>query len=348
MAKANCISYIPNEPQIFIGQNRSFTFDSVYPSKSTQQEIYNFSVTPLLEQYMEGKNATVLAYGQTGSGKSYSMGMTVEPCVNLEEQGIVPRFVNALFDRISSMKSTTELGLTTSTKEEARECQVSVTFLELYNEDLRDLLVLPNGSNDSLNDSQQTDNHLSIREDIDGNIYCPGIKEEKVESAEDVLRLLRKGLQQRTTGTTEMNESSSRSHAIFTVVLKQKLNNRTLNMSKFHFVDLAGSERLKRTLAVGDRQKEGISINGELLALGKVISALGDNSRRRMTGQQQHIPYRDSKLTRLLQDSLGGNSCTLMLACISPASLDYAETLNTLKYANRARNIENRVAINHE
>jgi hypothetical protein len=148
-----------------------------------------------------------------------------------------------------------------------------------------------------------------------------------------------------------MNASSSRSHAIFTVTLKQTRTvegengekEKTTLLSKFHFVDLAGSERLKRTNAEGDRKKEGISINQGLLALGNVISALGDESRK-----AGHVPYRDSKLTRMLQDSLGGNSQTLMLACISPSDLNYGETVNTLHYANRARNIKNRVAINQD
>ncbi|PNF31233.1 hypothetical protein B7P43_G14008, partial [Cryptotermes secundus] len=183
-----------------------------------------------------------------------------------------------------------------------------------------------------------------------------------VLSAEDALQCLRMGALSRTTASTQMNSQSSRSHAIFTLHIKQQRmvkvetvddgesivatdpsNEFETLTAKFHFVDLAGSERLKRTGATGERAKEGISINCGLLALGNVISALGDKSRKAL-----HVPYRDSKLTRLLQDSLGGNSQTVMIACVSPSDRDFMETLNTLKYANRARNIKNRVTINQD
>lgn len=158
----------------------------------------------------------------------------------------------------------------------------------------------------------------------------------------------------RTTASTQMNAQSSRSHAIFTILIKRQRRITTDESglpeddletltAKFHFVDLAGSERLKRTGATGDRAKEGISINSGLLSLGNVISALGDISKK-----ATHIPYRDSKLTRLLQDSLGGNSQTLMIACVSPSDRDFMETLNTLKYANRARNITNKIVVNQD
>ncbi|CAO3641778.1 unnamed protein product [Mucor fragilis] len=185
---------------------------------------------------------------------------------------------------------------------------------------------------------------VTIREDIAGNIYWSGVREERCYNPEELLSFLSKGSLCRTTGSTEMNTVSSRSHAVFSVILKQQKTAEEPSItSKFHFVDLAGSERLKRTNAQGDRAKEGISINSGLLALGNVISALGDEARR-----TSHVPYRDSKLTRLLQDSLGGNSQTLMLACVSPSDSNFMETLNTLKYANRARNIKNRVTINQD
>ncbi|KAI7849860.1 hypothetical protein BDC45DRAFT_546816 [Circinella umbellata] len=233
--------------------------------------------------------------------------------------GIVPRFVESLFTELAKRQTSS---------------QVYVSFLELYNEDLVDLLN-PVKRGEGL--------HVSIREDVQGNICWVGVREESVSTPRQLLELLQKGSIARTTASTDMNRTSSRSHAIFSVILKQSLEDGTRITSKFHFVDLAGSERLKRTNAVGDRAKEGISINTGLLALGNVISALGDESRK-----VSHIPYRDSKLTRLLQDSLGGNSQTLMLACVSPADSNYTETLNTLKYANRARNIRNRVVVNQE
>ncbi|KAI9492658.1 hypothetical protein BDB00DRAFT_883407 [Zychaea mexicana] len=234
--------------------------------------------------------------------------------------GIVPRFIDSLFGELAKRQTSPE---------------VYVSFLELYNEDLVDLLNPAVKRGEGL--------HVSIREDAQGNICWMGVREEPVASPRELLELLQKGSIARTTASTDMNRSSSRSHAIFSVILKQSMDDGSRLTSKFHFVDLAGSERLKRTNAVGDRAKEGISINTGLLALGNVISALGDESRK-----VSHIPYRDSKLTRLLQDSLGGNSQTLMLACVSPADSNYTETLNTLKYANRARNIRNRVVVNQE
>lgn len=196
------------------------------------------------------------------------------------------------------------------------------------------------------------DKSYKIHEDPYGGIQVKGVSTKNISSAEEALECLRLGTLSRSTASTQMNTQSSRSHAIFTLHIKQQrlvADNEeyphefeTLT-AKFHFVDLAGSERLKRTGATGDRAKEGISINCGLLALGNVISALGDKSKKAL-----HIPYRDSKLTRLLQDSLGGNSKTVMIACVSPSDRDFMETLNTLKYANRARNIKNRISINQD
>jgi hypothetical protein len=315
-------------------------------------------------------------------------------------RGIVPRAIQDMFERMEAKQKRNLEGYKYS---------VAVSFLELYNEDLVDLLnprPRTAGSNSG----------PTIREDSNGNIVWSGVREEEVVSPEELLRLvyltiagalqnitdmrscscLQRGTLCRTTGSTDMNASSSRSHAIFSVILRQQAWIPALNeenqqqdpnsssissdepnttttdplveatdindeeeadynptnhpngqwrhtVSKFHFVDLAGSERLKRTNAEGDRKKEGISINQGLLALGNVISALGDENKK-----GAHVPYRDSKLTRMLQDSLGGNSQTLMLACVSPSDLSYGETVNTLVYANRARNIKNRVLINQE
>ncbi|CAO3704025.1 unnamed protein product [Rhizopus stolonifer] len=260
-----------------------------------------------------------------GSGKTFSMGTALEEHIDTEHQGIVPRFVQDLFFRLENKK-----------KEQETEYEVLVSFLELYNEDLVDLL----------NPQSKKKCEVQIREDVNGHIYWAGVREEVCQTPEELVKYLVKGSLGRTTGSTDMNSVSSRSHAIFSVILKQKVRQETeeqVIVSKFHFVDLAGSERLKRTNASGDRAREGISINAGLLALGNVISALGDESRR-----SAHVPYRDSKLTRLLQDSLGGNSQTLMMACVSPSDTNFAETLSTLKYANRARNIKNKVAINQE
>uniref|UniRef100_A0A2C9KB82 Kinesin motor domain-containing protein n=1 Tax=Biomphalaria glabrata TaxID=6526 RepID=A0A2C9KB82_BIOGL len=302
----------------------------------------------------EGYNATVFAYGQTGSGKTYTMGTGFEaPVVSsvTDEIGIVPRAVDHLFLGIEERRRQAfENG------EAAPDFKVTVQFMELYNEEIIDLL-------DTTRDpeSRGHKSHNRIHEDASGGIYVVGVTTRPVSSLEETLQCLKSGALSRSTASTNMNVSSSRSHAIFSLHIRQhrlvkeeipledgketdstQAEFETLT-AKFHFVDLAGSERLKRTGATGDRAKEGISINCGLLALGNVISALGDKTKKGC-----HVPYRDSKLTRLLQDSLGGNSRTLMIACISPSDRDFMETLNTLKYANRARNIKNKVMANQD
>ncbi|KAG9325345.1 hypothetical protein KVV02_006985 [Mortierella alpina] len=352
---SECISYVPNEPQIgIVGSDKSFTFDHVFDEESTQRQVYEECAKELVERFIEGFNVTILAYGQTGSGKTYSMGTGLQYQGNVDS-AIVPRAAHEMFTLLNAQME----------KDPAMEYQVFVSFLELYNEELIDLL--------QTQPRTRKDN-IQVREDGFGGISWQGVKEQPVGSAHELLEWLQKGSLCRTTAATDMNQTSSRSHAIFSVILKQqrseelepaveidedeeagspqpapvptaKTGEKTLKKlaSKFHFVDLAGSERLKRTRAVGDRAKEGISINSGLLALGNVISALGDESRK-----SSHVPYRDSKLTRLLQDSLGGNSATLMLACVSGADADVSETISTLVYANRARNIRNRVVINQD
>ncbi|KAF9095949.1 Kinesin-like protein kif21b [Mortierella sp. AD031] len=348
---SECISYVPNEPQIgIVGSDKSFTFDHVFDEESTQRQVYEECAKELVERFIEGFNVTILAYGQTGSGKTYSMGTGLQYQGN-PDPAIVPRAANAIFALLDAQME----------KDPSMEYQVYVSFLELYNEELIDLLQTPRTRKDT----------IQVREDGFGGISWQGVKEQQVASAHELLDWLQKGSLCRTTAATDMNQTSSRSHAIFSVILKQQraeepepapegeeddahvvIASKTHHekekplkklASKFHFVDLAGSERLKRTRAVGDRAKEGISINSGLLALGNVISALGDESRK-----SSHVPYRDSKLTRLLQDSLGGNSATLMLACVSGADVDVSETISTLVYANRARNIRNRVVINQD
>lgn len=301
-----------------------FFYDYVFDDSISQDLVYSKSVLGMVSSFLEGFNITVLAYGQTSSGKTYTMGTS--GMTNSESDGIIPRAINTIFDNVNS----------TNTPE--KEMSVYISYLELYNEDLIDLLVEA-GPSDSRN-------NIQIREDR-GKIIWSGIREVQVTSPEDVSQLLQIGSTRRQTASTDMNSVSSRSHAIFSVNLVQyrvgRNNTKSVVRSKCHFVDLAGSERLKRTGASGDRAKEGININAGLLALGNVISALGDASKK-----NTHIPYRDSKLTRLLQDSIGGNSYTMMIACISPVKADSNETYNTLKYANRARNIKNRISKDQE
>ncbi|KAM4554341.1 kinesin-like protein KIF21A isoform 3-T3 [Fundulus diaphanus] len=347
-----CTYVMPGEPQVILGKDKAFTYDFMFDMDSQQDAIYSTCTEKLIEGCFEGYNATVFAYGQTGSGKTYTMGTGFDVNIAEEELGIIPRAVHHLFKGIEERRQ--------AAQEQGRpvpEFKINAQFLELYNEEVLDLF-------DSTRDMKQK-SHIKIHEDANGGIYTVGVTTRTVSSEAEMIQCLKLGALSRTTASTQMNVQSSRSHAIFTIHLCQvrvcasdnqesendnKVSNGNNEMdeyetltAKFHFVDLAGSERLKRTGATGDRAKEGISINCGLLALGNVISALGDRSKR-----ASHVPYRDSKLTRLLQDSLGGNSQTVMIACISPSDCDFMETLNTLKYANRARNIKNKVMVNQD
>uniref|UniRef100_A0AAZ3NQM1 Kinesin motor domain-containing protein n=1 Tax=Oncorhynchus tshawytscha TaxID=74940 RepID=A0AAZ3NQM1_ONCTS len=349
-----CTLVTPGEPQVLLGKDKAFTYDFVFDIDSAQKQIYAACVHKLIEGCFDGYNATVFAYGQTGSGKTYTMGTGFDVQEEEEEErGIVPRAVHHLFLGIQERKTQARQQGT-----HPPEFKVSAQFLELYNEEILDLF---DGARDP--DCKNRKSNIKIHEDGSGSIYTSGVTSRLVNSEEELLECLKLGALSRTTASTQMNASSSRSHAIFTINLCQmrvcqqtELNGvgggdggsiakpeyETL-MAKFHFVDLAGSERLKRTGATGERAREGISINCGLLALGNVISALGDQAKK-----GGHVPYRDSKLTRLLQDSLGGNSRTVMIACVSPSDRDFMETLNTLKYANRARNIKNKVMVNQD
>ncbi|XP_054844248.1 kinesin-like protein KIF21A isoform X9 [Eublepharis macularius] len=350
-----CTSITPGEPQVFLGKDKAFTFDYVFDIESCQEEIYVQCIEKLIDGCFEGYNATVFAYGQTGAGKTYTMGTGFDVNIMEEEQGIIPRAVKHLFKCIEEKKhAAIKQGVPPP------EFKVNAQFLELYNEEVLDLFDTTRDI-----DSKNKKSNIKIHEDSAGGIYTVGVTTRTVNAEAEMMQCLKLGALSRSTASTQMNVQSSRSHAIFTIHLCQTrvcspidadnmTDNRIISESsqlnefetltaKFHFVDLAGSERLKRTGATGERAKEGISINCGLLALGNVISALGDKSKK-----ATHVPYRDSKLTRLLQDSLGGNSQTIMIACVSPSDRDFMETLNTLKYANRARNIKNKVMVNQD
>ncbi|XP_060244798.1 kinesin-like protein KIF21A isoform X19 [Meriones unguiculatus] len=350
-----CTSVTPGEPQVFLGKDKAFTFDYVFDIDSQQEQIYTQCIEKLIEGCFEGYNATVFAYGQTGAGKTYTMGTGFDVNIMEEEQGIISRAVKHLFRSIEEKK-------TAAIKNGAPppEFKVNAQFLELYNEEVLDLFDTTRDI-----DAKNKKSNIRIHEDSAGGIYTVGVTTRTVNTEPEMMQCLKLGALSRTTASTQMNVQSSRSHAIFTIHVCQtrvcpqtdaenatdnkmisessQMNEFETLTAKFHFVDLAGSERLKRTGATGERAKEGISINCGLLALGNVISALGDKSKR-----ATHVPYRDSKLTRLLQDSLGGNSQTIMIACVSPSDRDFMETLNTLKYANRARNIKNKVMVNQD
>ncbi|OCT64130.1 kinesin-like protein KIF19 [Xenopus laevis] len=293
-------------------RERTFIFDAVFDRKATQEEVYVSTTKSLIEGVISGYNATVFAYGPTGTGKTYTMlGMDSEP-------GIYIRTLNDLFRVIE--ESNNSLDYT-----------VFMSYLEIYNEIIRDLLN-PAGV-------------LELREDSKGNIQIAGITEFSTSNAEEIMEFLRKGNKQRTQEPTAANRTSSRSHAVLQVTVKQKIKSKDINeevcIGKLFMVDLAGSERASQTRHCGKRMKEGAHINLSLLALGNCINALSEKG-----GNRSHVNFRDSKLTRLLKDSLGGNSRTVMIAHISPASTSFEESRATLIYAYRAKNIKTRVKRN--
>ncbi|XP_066094947.1 kinesin-like protein KIF7 isoform X2 [Saccopteryx bilineata] len=321
----SCLKVDVGRGRVTLGRDRHFDFHMVLDEDAGQEAVYQACVHPLLEAFFEGFNATVFAYGQTGSGKTYTMGEASVASLHEDEQGIIPRVMAEAFKLID--------------ENDLLDCLVHVSYLEVYKEEFRDLLEMGTASRD-----------IQLREDDRGNVVLCGVKEVDVEGLDEVLSVLEVGNAARHTGATHLNRLSSRSHTVFTVTLEQRGRAPSrlprpvpgpLLLSKFHFVDLAGSERVLKTGSTGERLKESIQINSSLLALGNVISALGDPQRR-----GSHIPYRDSKITRILKDSLGGNAKTVMIACVSPSSSDFDETLNTLNYASRAQNICNRATIN--
>uniref|UniRef100_A0A6A7FV47 Chromosome-associated kinesin KIF4-like n=2 Tax=Hirondellea gigas TaxID=1518452 RepID=A0A6A7FV47_9CRUS len=317
---SSSLEVLPEHKQISIGSdsNRSFTYDYVFTPDCGQEEIYNAAVSKVVLQLYKGFNVTVLAYGQTGSGKTYSMGTNyVLDRDNEEEMGIIPRAINDIFKSIKD-------------REQDYEFIVKVSFVELYADNLFDLL----------NVGSREECLVEIRETPTGDIIMQGVTEVPVTSLRETMRCLEQGSLNRATGATAMNAHSSRSHALFCMTIEQRRKDDSENMvcAKFTLVDLAGSERAKKTGATGMRFKEGVNINQGLLALGNVISSLA--------AKEKYTPYRVCKLTRLLQDSLGGNSHTLMLACVSPADDSLEETLSTLRYADRARKIKNKPIVN--
>ncbi|CAL1688462.1 unnamed protein product [Lasius platythorax] len=305
--------------------SKKFTFDKVFGPSSKQVDVYNAVVSPLLEEVLAGYNCTVFAYGQTGTGKTFTMeGVSNDPTLHWQSDtmaGIIPRALSHLFDELRLL--------------EAQEYTVRVSFLELYNEELFDLL--------SPNDDASK---IRLYEDATrkGSVIIHGLEEVTVHNKNEVYKILEKGSEKRQTAATLMNAHSSRSHTVFSITIHIKENNvdgeELLKTGKLNLVDLAGSENVGRSGAVDRRAREAGNINQSLLTLGRVITALVERA--------PHIPYRESKLTRLLQESLGGRTKTSIIATVSPASINLEETLSTLDYAHRAKNITNRPEINQK
>nr|XP_033792527.1 kinesin-like protein KIF16B isoform X3 [Geotrypetes seraphini] len=305
-----------------------FSADSKSPNSVSQEMVFKDLGTDVLKAAFEGYNACIFAYGQTGSGKSYTM------MGNPGDAGLIPRICEGLFSRISEI-----------TRKGDASFRTEVSYLEIYNERVRDLL---------RRKSSKTFN-LRVREHPKEGPYVEDLSKHLVQNYGDVEELMDAGNINRTTAATGMNDVSSRSHAIFTVNFTQAKFDAEMpceTVSKIHLVDLAGSERADASGATGVRLKEGGNINKSLVTLGNVISALADlcqDATNPLAKKKQvFVPYRDSVLTWLLKDSLGGNSKTIMIATLSPADINYGETLSTLRYANRAKNIINKPTINED
>eukprot|EP01018_Ginkgo_biloba_P021270 Gb_41072 [translate_table: standard] len=313
--------------------DQQFTFDAVAGTDATQKDIFDMVGLPLVENCMAGFNSSIFAYGQTGSGKTYTMwgptyDLSGEQFPN-KDRGLTPRVFEQLFTRIQEEEAKNV------DKQLRYQCRCS--FLEIYNEQITDLLE-PNQRN------------LQIREDTKTGVYVENLTEEYVSSVDDVTRLALRGLANRRVGATSMNAESSRSHSVFTCVLESRCKSTSgglssLRTSRINLVDLAGSERQKLTGAAGERLKEAGNINRSLSQLGNLIKILAEVSQ---TGKQRHIPYRDSRLTFLLQESLGGNAKLAMVCAISPAGSCRSETLSTLRFAQRAKAIQNKAVVNEE
>jgi kinesin family protein 4/21/27 len=311
-------------------KGQTFTFDHVFGSDMSQIELYERTAASMLKNILEGYNCTIIAYGQTGSGKTFTMGTSDVNNHDISSLGLIPRFVNDLFQNLNDPV------------DEQITYKVKASFLEIYGEDVYDLISASGSSN-----SVMSRNSLAVREDEHGHVFVQGQVEQEVADPESALEALSTGSSNRITAATVMNAGSSRSHAVFTLSITQYVKSGedeiVQNMSsKLTFVDLAGSERIKRTGAEGQRMKEGIQINSGLFNLGQVINSLADEQKLRSGQKPTFVPYRNSKLTHLLKDALGGNSQTLFLACISPAESNESETYSTLSYARQARNIQNK------
>ena len=292
--------------------NHEFNFDHIFPPSSTQEEIYSFGVKDIIDSVLDGYNGTVLAYGQTSSGKTYTMHGEMR---NNYTQGIIPRMISHVFNYIHEQEGT--------------EFMIKVSMIEIYQEKIRDLLDISRVN-------------LNVREDGIKGIYVDGCSERYMGCPRDVLAALELGSRNRATACTNMNEHSSRSHCIFILTISQ--NNKREGFSKvgkLYLVDLAGSEKVSKTGATDEILDQAKKINQSLTTLGRVINCLTN-------GKGDHVPYRDSKLTRVLQESLGGNSKTCLIITCSPSIYNESETLSTLRFGLRAKEIKNKPKINKE
>ncbi|XP_051131910.1 kinesin-like protein KIN-5D [Andrographis paniculata] len=308
--------------------DRTFVFDKVFGPSSQQKDLYDQAVCPIVFEVLEGYNCTIFAYGQTGTGKTYTMegGARKKNGDFPSDAGVIPRAVKQIFDILEAQNA---------------EYSMKVTFLELYNEEISDLLApeeCPKFNDD------KSKKPIALMEDGKGGVFVRGLEEEIVTTANEIYKILEKGSAKRKTAETLLNKQSSRSHSIFSITIHIKEctpeGEEMIKCGKLNLVDLAGSENISRSGAREGRAREAGEINKSLLTLGRVINALVEHS--------GHVPYRDSKLTRLLRDSLGGKTKTCIIATISPSIHCLEETLSTLDYAHRAKNIKNKPEVNQK
>uniref|UniRef100_A0A8C3JS79 Kinesin-like protein n=1 Tax=Calidris pygmaea TaxID=425635 RepID=A0A8C3JS79_9CHAR len=292
---------------------KPYVFDRVFPPNTTQEQVYHACAMQIVKDVLAGYNGTIFAYGQTSSGKTHTMeGKLHDP----QQMGIIPRIAQDIFNHIYSM-------------DENLEFHIKVSYFEIYLDKIRDLL-------------DMTKTNLSVHEDKNRVPYVKGCTERFVSSPEEILDVIDEGKSNRHVAVTNMNEHSSRSHSIFLINIKQENVETEQKLSgKLYLVDLAGSEKVSKTGAEGAVLDEAKNINKSLSALGNVISALAE-------GTKAYVPYRDSKMTRILQDSLGGNCRTTMFICCSPSSYNDAETKSTLMFGQRAKTIKNTASVNLE
>ncbi|CED82794.1 Kinesin-like protein [Phaffia rhodozyma] len=334
-APSTLLTAISSSSTILSSPKRTYSFDKVFGPEADQEEVYREVVQEAVDEVLAGYNCTIFAYGQTGTGKTHTMqgDLAINPDNTVSyEAGIIPRTLHSLFHYLDSNPLT--------------EYSVKISYVELYNEEIRDLLTHGTSPAAPFGGGSNTagTGGLKIFDDQKGKgVLIQGVEERGIESAKGGLNLLKIGSERRETGETLMNKASSRSHSIFTITVHLKetssaTGEELLKVGKFNLVDLAGSENVGRSGAEGDRAAEAGMINRSLLTLGRVINALVDKSR--------HVPYRESKLTRLLQDSLGGRTKTRIVATISPSRSNLEETISTLDYAMRATRIMNRPEAN--
>ena len=313
-----CVEFLNDNQSVIVNQQSEhndalqFKFDYVFPPEGPQEAVYNIAAKPIVEAVMQGFNGTIFAYGQTSSGKTYTMMGSVEE----EGMGIIPRMVSTVFEKIKWAHAKIEF-------------QVKLAYCEIYMEKIRDLL-------------EPSKTNLKIHEEKTRGVYIADLTEQYVTCESEVFELMSIGNENREVGYTQMNAGSSRSHSIFSLTITQtNLLDYSAKTGKMYLVDLAGSEKVSKTGAAGKRLEEAKNINKSLTMLGLVIAALTDP-------KSGHIPYRDSKLTRILQDSLGGNSKTNLIITCSPSPYNESETISTCRFGIRAKSIKNKPKVNRE